>query len=112
MPLVNAFKKCSRTSGIFERQVFDHQLDTTVLLDKFERVVNEREGSETEEVHLEKPKLLETIHVVLCDDFLFVGAVKRDQLLQRMWRDDDAGGVHAGIARHAFELARRHPAPA
>ena len=69
---------------VVERQVFDDELDAAVLLDQLERVVDERERGEAEEVHLEKAELLETVHVVLGDNFVFVGAVERDQFLQRL----------------------------
>ena len=54
------------------------------LLDHLQRVVDDRERGEAEEVHLEKRQLLEAVHVVLGDDFVAVGAVERDELLQRL----------------------------
>ena len=77
------------------------------LLDHFERVVDQRERGQPEEIHLEKRELLETVHVVLGDDFIPVGAGERDDVSQRLGRDDDARGVHGRIAREAFE-AQRH----
>ena len=40
------------------------------LLDRHERVVDDRERREAEEVHLEHARLLEAVHVVLADDDL------------------------------------------
>ena len=45
--------------GIVERQVLGHQLDAVALLDHLERVVDEGEGGEAEEIHLEKRELLQ-----------------------------------------------------
>ena len=47
----------------------------------FSGVVDQREGGQPEEVHLEQAELLETAHVVLGDDFLPVRAVERHQFL-------------------------------
>ena len=53
-----------------------------------------------------RPSFSRPVHVVLGDDFVPVGLVQRDQILQRLGRDDDAGGVHAGVARQAFQALR------
>ena len=51
-----------------------------------------------------KTHLLDHAHVELRHDFIAVRAVERDVVRDRLGRDDDAGGVHAGVAREPFEL--------
>ena len=66
--------------GIVEREVFEHELDAAVLLDQLERVVDDGERGQAQEVHLEKRELLQPAHVVLGDNFVPVGLVERDQV--------------------------------
>ena len=63
---------------VVERQVFDDQLLAAMLFDQAERVVDQRQRGQPQEIHLEKAELLEAAHVVLGDDFLFVGAIERN----------------------------------
>ena len=89
-------------SGIVER---DHrEIDSLAagLLDQLERVVNDGEGGEPEEVHLEQAHLFDGAHVVAGDDGLVLGAGDGDELGERAGRDDDSGGVDAGAADEAF----------
>jgi len=73
-------------------------LDAVALLDHFERVVDERERGESEEIHLEKLELVKTVHVVLGNDFLFIGSRERDQGFERFRRNHYAGRMHRRIA--------------
>src|ERR1035437_3049986 len=91
---------------VVERQLLGHQADAVTLLDQFQRVVDERERGQAQEVHLEKLQLLEAVHVELRDNFFPIGAVERNEFLQRLRRDDHAGGVHGTVARHAFQPKR------
>ena len=79
---------------VVERQIFLDDLHAVALLDHLERVVDEREGGEPEEIHLEKRQLVKTVHVVLGDDFLVVGAVERNDVAQRFGRDHHARRMH------------------
>ena len=86
------------------------------LLDRLQRVVDDRERRQAEEVHLEHARLLERVHVVLRDDRRVssspaAGALRRLRadghvLVERAGRDHDAGRVHAGVARQPFERDR------
>jgi hypothetical protein len=90
-------------------------VDAAALLDGAHVSVMIGERGEAEEVHLEHPGLLERVHVVLRDDdaFLVPGAralgflrADGDVVVERARRDDDAGRVHAGVAREPFERDR------
>ena len=76
------------------------------LLDQLQRVVDQRERGQAQEVHLQKLQLLQAAHIELRDNFFPVGAVERDEFLQRLRRDHHAGGVHRAVARHAFQAQR------
>ncbi len=59
---------------------------------------------------LSRPRLLDDRHVPLRHDLLFVALgdlVERHQLVERLRRDDDAGGVHRGVAGEPLQAARR-----
>ena len=81
--------------------------------------VEDVERDEAEEVDLEQAHLLDGVHVELRRDFVLVRPVEREELDDRLRRDDDAGRVHPGVARQALEplgdldhagdrLVRRH----
>ena len=75
-------------------------------LDLVEGVVDQRQRAQPEEVHLEQADALDLLHRPLGDDFVLLALVERHELGERPRRDDDAGGVHRGVARHALETAR------
>ena len=78
----------------------------SVALDLVEGVADERQRAQPEEVHLQEPDALDLLHRPLGDDFVLLALVERHELGQRLGRDDDAGGVDRGVARHAFEPPR------
>ena len=69
------------------------------------RDVDDGERLQAEEVELDEARLLDVVLVVLGDETLAVRAEARDVIPERALADDDAGGVHAGVAREALELA-------
>ena len=77
------------------------------LLDQPQRVLDQRERGQPQEVHLEQRELFQAAHVELRHDFVAVGLVQRDQFLERLRRDHHARGVHRAVARQAFQ-AQRH----
>ena len=91
--------------GVLQRQIFQVEPDAVVLLDQSERVVDDGQRGESEEVHLQERQLLEAVHVVLRDDFIPAGAIQRHDLPERHRRNDDAGGVDGGVAAHALDAA-------
>ena len=72
-------------------------------LDLVERVADQRQRAQPEEVHLQEADPLDLLHRPLRDDFVLLALVERHELGQRPRRDDDAGGVDRGVAGHAFE---------
>ncbi len=76
-----------------------------MLLDQRDGILNNIERGEPEKIHLEERQLLQSHHVVLGDNFVFAGLAKGNEFPQRHRRNDDARGVHPGVARHAFHFA-------
>ena len=72
-------------------------------LDELEGVVDDGEGRQAEEVHLEQAHLFDGLHVVGGDDVVVLGAGDGDEFGEGLGRDDDAGGVDACSADEAFE---------
>ena len=75
-------------------------------LDLVERVPDQRQRAEPEEVHLQEADALDLLHRPLGDDFVLLALVERDELGQRPRRDHDAGGVDGRVPGHALEPLR------
>ncbi len=59
---------------------------------------------QAKEVNLEHADLIDRLSVELGDDLVFVRRlVERQEVLQRLVGDDDAGGVHARVASQPFQ---------
>ncbi len=83
------------------------------LLDELRRLAHDGQGAEAEEIDLQQADLLDDLHRPLADGAdaaqpgLAAGRpVERHVVHQRLVGDDDAGGVAAGMAGHAFDLPR------
>ena len=72
------------------------------LLDQLQRVLDDGERFQAEEIHLEQAEFAERLHRVLGDDAAVVVRGERDVIGQVVVGDDDAGGVDAGLARDAL----------
>ena len=83
--------------------MIDVDLHAETLAHRRDRRLENVERDEAEEVDLEQTHLLDRVHVELGRDFVLVGAVQREVFDDRPRRDDDAGGMDAGVAREAFE---------
>ncbi len=92
--------------GVVERNLRQVDHFARRLLDELQAVVDDGEGRQAEEVHLEKAHLLDGLHVVGGDDGFVLGAGDGDEFGERLGRDDDAGGVDACSADEAFEAHR------
>ena len=90
---------------VVQRHVVDVEHDILGPLDLLERVVDERERAQPQEVHLQQADTLDLLHVPLGDDFVPRPLVERRVVGDRTGRDDDAGGVDGGVPRHALEAA-------
>ena len=77
-----------------------------LFTDRLDCVIQNREVAQAKEVHFEQAELFERRHHVLADDRVVV-ARERDIVDDRSLRDNHAGGVRRGVARHAFKGACR-----
>ena len=89
--------------GVVERDLAQVRPGSRLLLDEGEGVVEDREGDEAEEVHLEEAHPVDGLHLELGRDLVVAVAVEREVLDERPRRDQDARRVDAGVARHALE---------
>ena len=77
-----------------------------VAFDEGAGFVDDGEVFETEEVHFKEADGFGGVFFELDDgEFFFGFAGERDDIDERFFADDDAGGVHAGVAGKAFEEA-------
>ncbi len=89
--------------GVVERDDRHVDCDACGGLDQLQRIVDDGERGQAEEVHLEQAHLFDGLHVVRGDDGVVFGAGDGDEFGERLGRDDDAGGVNACAAHEAFE---------
>ena len=68
-------------------------------------ILDDRQGAETEEVHLEKAEALDGCHGELRRRGAVLCAGKRDEVLRRARTDDDAGCMHGSMAGQALQAA-------
>ena len=74
-------------------------------LDEVDRLAQDRQVREAQEVELEQAQRLDAVHLVLGHQRVGVGRLlERHQLGQRLAADDHAGGVGRGVAGDALEL--------
>ena len=88
---------------IVQRDRVDVEVDALGPLDLLQRVVDQRQRAEAQEVHLQQADPLDLLHVPLGREFVALPLVERRVVGDRPRRDDDAGGVHRGVARHPLE---------
>ena len=78
--------------------------------DDIERVFDQRQVLERQEVELDQPDLLDTLHRILGDRDGFLVAllvdVERHHILQRNVGNHDARGMPRSMAQQSFELER------
>ena len=97
--------------GVVEGDVVDVELDAPGLADDLERVGDDVEVAQAQEVHLEQAELLDAVHLVLGDDrarprragAVLGLALDRQVLGERLLGDDHRGGVDAVLAAQALE---------
>src|ERR1035437_5729756 len=89
--------------GIVERNAIDVELFARGPLDLGDRVGDERQRAQAEEVHLQQTDALDLLHGPLGRDFVARPLVERRIFGDRLGRDNDARGVDRGVARHPLE---------
>ena len=93
---------------IFERDVLDREV-RILRVCELDRLADEGQRAQAEEIHLEQSKLFEISHWVLRRDIalsLAAGALKRHMLNERVARNHHSGRVRRRVSRDAFELFR------
>ena len=93
--------------GVVEREVVEIELHPGGLVDHLGRVADDRQGLETQEVHLQQAEVADRAHGVLGDDPALVVLLERQQVHQRLGPDDHAGRVHAHAAGLVFQQQSR-----
>jgi hypothetical protein len=88
---------------IVERNVVDVEVDALSPFDFLQRIVDQRERAQPEEVHLQEADPLDLLHVPLGDDFVARPFIEGRVVGDRPGCDDDARGVDRGVTRHPFE---------
>ena len=76
--------------------------------EQLHRLLQDRQGFQTQEVELHQPRALDELHVELRDGHVRARvAVERHQLRQRPVADHHTGGVGRAVARQALQLGRQ-----
>ena len=98
---------------VVERDLLAHDAHAARFVDQSERLVEDREVAEPEEVELQNAKLVERLVLVLAlDRFgLALRAFQRDEVGQRLPRDHHSGGMRAGRADETLDLLREIQQP-
>ena len=80
-------------------------LDPAVVADQLDRLAQDRQVRQPQEVELEQAERLDGVHLVLGHQPVRVGRLlEGHQLGQRLTADDDAGGVRGRVAGDALEM--------
>ncbi len=87
---------------VVERQRLQIQSLSPHLLDQPQRIVNDGQRRQPEEVHLQQAEFLDRLHVIGGHDFVVLGAMQRNQVGKRLRRDHHSRGMHARVADQAF----------
>ena len=91
---------------VVERDLLQRQRLSGRFPDVRDGVVQQRQRAQAEEVHLEQADPFDLLHRPLRGDFVLLALVERYELGQWPRRNDDARGVHRGVASDAFQPAR------
>ena len=97
--------------GIIDRDLVDVDLDTAALLDVQQGFLDDREGLEPEEVHLDQARRLDDRAFVLRHEHtlargLILGGAQGDDVADIHLPDDDTAGMYARTADIPLEHLR------
>lgn len=90
---------------VLDAQGVEVDVDPAVGLDVVDRVTDDRQVPQAQEVHLQQADGFARRVVPAGDDRAVVTLPERDRVGQRVARHDDRAGVHARVADQAFETA-------
>ena len=80
-----------------------HEIDAP-LLEEVERILYQRQGLETEEVHFDQAAVLKVIHCILSGNVARLGVfVERNEVREFGFSDDDAGRVDGAVPVQVLE---------
>ena len=88
---------------ITERQAVNVDRDAMTALHHLDRVADDGQRLQPEEVHLQQAEITDRAHRVLRDDAAVVIKLERQIIDQRLRTDDDARRVDRAVARQVFE---------
>jgi len=91
--------------GVVERDGIDVDLDAPGC-NGLDRLLDHRQGAQSEKIHLEQTHLLQRLHVVLGGDVAFLGLVERHIVGQLFRCDEHAGGMGGGVPRQTLQDER------
>ena len=101
-PEASSSKVVASSSGIASRSISI----AAVRPDEVDRLAQDGQVRQAQEVELEQPERLDRVHLVLGHQPVRVGRLlERHELGQRLAADDDPGGVGRGVAGDALEVA-------
>jgi len=89
--------------GVVERNFHHVEFDAVILPDHVERVLDDGQRPQPEEVHLEQPLLFARVGRERHDHAVGGAAGQRNQVVQPLVADDDARGVNAALPVQSFE---------
>ena len=96
-----------RSARVVERDRVEVDRHAAVLAHEVDRLAQDRQVRQPEEVELEQPERLDRVHLVLRHQRVRVRRLlERHELGQRLAADDDAGGMGRGVAGDALEVPR------
>ena len=93
--------------GVVERQVVEVELDAGGFPHHLRGVADDRQGLETQEVHLQQAQVADRPHGVLGDDAAVVVLLERQQIHQGLGSDDHAGRMDADAPGLVFQQQGR-----
>ena len=106
MPVVSPEARSSNVEASSSGIVVEVDLDPPLLPDEVDRVAEDRQVREAEEVELQEAERLDPVHLVLGHQRVGVRRLlERHQLRERLAADHDARGVGRGVPGDTLELA-------
>ena len=92
---------------VVQRDRREIEVDALRQFDQLERVVNDGQRGQTEEVHLQQAHLFDRLHVVRGDNGIVLGARHRHKFGKRLGRNHHARGVNTRAAHQSLQPHRR-----
>ena len=96
---------------ILQRNLINIQLDSMGAADMVDRIGNDGQRAQPQEVHFEQAERLHIVFVELCDKRP-LGDPYRHLICKRRFCDHDTGCVNGGITRQSLNLSRKIDDPA